>query len=55
MNTFYKSLQMPEDFIEAVETIMQYCQYEDCDDDCQNCPHSLHTIRCGDTESDDKE
>lgn len=52
MNTFYKSLQMPEDFIQAVETIMQYCQFEDCDKDCNNCPYSLATIRCGDTDDE---
>lgn len=48
MNTLYKSLQMPKKFMDAVETIMEYCQNEDCDDDCSQCPHSLAEIRCGD-------
>lgn len=42
-NTFYED--MPDDFTEAVETIMQYCQNEDCDDDCSCCPHPLSEIR----------
>lgn len=45
-NTFYK--HMPEDFIEAVITIMGYCQYEDCDEDCSCCPRTLSEIRCND-------
>lgn len=56
MNILYKSLQMPKEFMDAVETIMEYCQNEDCDDDCSQCPHSLAEIRCGDpAESEDKE
>ncbi len=47
-NTFYE--KMPEDFIKAVVTIMSYCQNEDCDDDCSQCPHPLSEIRCGDRE-----
>lgn len=50
MNTFYKSIQMPQEFLKAVEVIQQYCQYEDCDEDCNNCSYSLATIRCGDRE-----
>ena len=50
MNTLYKSLQMPKDFMDAVETIMKYCQNEDCQEDCKNCPCTLAEIRCGDTE-----
>ena len=45
-NIFYE--HMPEDFTDAVETIMGYCQNEYCDDDCSQCPHSLSEIRCGD-------
>lgn len=52
MNIFYKSLQMPKEFMDAVEVIMKYCQNEDCDDDCKNCPHSLAEIRCGDERSE---
>ncbi len=48
-NVFYE--QMPDDFTEAVETIMQYCQNEDCDDDCSCCPHPVSEIRCGDKDS----
>lgn len=56
MNILYKSLQMPKDFLDAVETIMKYCQNEDCDEDCKNCPCTLAEIRCGDTaESEDTE
>lgn len=39
---------MPEDFKQAVEVIKQYCQFEECSDDCANCPHPLKVIRCGD-------
>ena len=52
-NTFYED--MPDDFTNAVETIMGYCQNEDCDDDCKNCSNPLSVIRCGDEQgaSDD--
>lgn len=52
MNILYKSLQMPKEFMDAVETIMKYCQNEDCDEDCKKCPCSLAEIRCGDTEEE---
>ena len=55
MNVFYKSLQMPERFMDAVEVIMEYCQNEDCIEDCVNCPCSLTEIRCGDNEEIEEE
>lgn len=45
-NTYYKD--MPDDFKQAVNVIKQYCQFEECSDDCSNCPHPLRVIRCGD-------
>lgn len=52
MNILYKSLQMPKEFMDAVETIMKYCQNEDCQEDCKNCPCTLAEIRCVDTEEE---
>jgi glyoxylate carboligase len=46
MSKFYED--MPQDFRDAVEVIKQYCQFEDCDCNCEECPHSLKIIRCGD-------
>lgn len=48
MSKFYED--MPQDFKDAVEVIKQYCQFEDCDCNCKECPYSLKTIRCGDDE-----
>ncbi len=49
MSSYYKD--MPEDFKDAVETIKQYCQFEDCDcENCKECDKSLTVIRCGDKE-----
>lgn len=40
---------MPDDFRKAVEIIKQYCQNEDCTEDCcEECPYPLSVIRCGD-------
>ena len=46
-STYYEN--MPEDFKQAVNVIQQYCQFEECSDDCSKCPHPLNVIRCGDT------
>ena len=48
MNLLYKSFQMPKDFMDAVDTIMKYCQNDNCHEDCDNCPCTLAEIRCGD-------
>lgn len=50
MNKFYEN--MPQDFKDAVEVIKRYCQFEDCDCNCEECPYSLKRIRCGDDFSD---
>lgn len=50
-NIVYKSLQMPKEFMDAVEIIMKYCQNEDCTEDCNYCSCTLAEIRCGDAES----
>jgi len=55
MNVLYKSLQMPKEFMDAVEIIMKYCQNNDCDEDCKNCPCTLAEIRCGDTGEESEE
>lgn len=49
MSRLYKD--MPTDFQEAVETIKQFCQNEDCDrSNCTECDKPLSVIRCGDVE-----
>lgn len=48
MSKFYEN--MPDDFKQAVEVIKEYCQNEDCTEECSECPYPLGTIRCGDTE-----
>ena len=47
MSKYYEN--MPEDFRKAVETIKQYCQHEDCDEEnCKDCQYPLSIIRRGD-------
>lgn len=46
MSKYYED--MPKEFKDAVEVIKGYCQFEDCSEDCGNCPYPLGTIRCGD-------
>ena len=46
MSKFYKN--MPDDFKQAVEVIKEYCQNEDCTENCAECPNPLGVIRCGD-------
>lgn len=47
-NKFYEEKNMPEEFLDAVAWIMEFCQNEDCTYDCEECPYSLRDIRCGD-------
>ncbi len=35
------------DYYQAREAIKQYCQNEDCAEDCKECPYPLSIIRCG--------
>ena len=46
MSKYYED--MTKEFKDAVEVIKGYCQFEDCSEDCKNCPYPLGTIRCGD-------
>jgi hypothetical protein len=48
MSKFYKD--MSKEFKNAVEVIKQYCQNEDCTEECDKCPYPLGVIRCGDSE-----
>lgn len=37
-----------ESYNKARETIKEYCQFEDCQEEsCKDCPYPLSTIRCG--------
>lgn len=43
---YYK--KVPKDFQKAIETIRDYCQFEDCKEhDCSKCQYPLSMIRCG--------
>lgn len=49
MNKFYENMNMPEEFLKAVDVIQHYCQNEYCtEEECTNCPYPLHIIRCDD-------
>ncbi len=41
MNTYYESLQIPADVIDAVNVIQKYCQFKDCKENCKTCPNAL--------------
>lgn len=51
MSRFYKN--MPNDFKKAVEVIKEYCQNEDCMENCAECSYPLGIIRCGDMPTED--
>ena len=51
MSYFYRD--MPKEFLKAVEVIKKYCQFEECTENCSECPYSLKTIRIDDESEDE--
>lgn len=41
MNTYYESLQIPVDVIDAVNVIQKYCQLKDRKENCKTCLNAL--------------
>lgn len=43
----YEQKDLMTDYHQAREIIKQYCQNEDCNEDCKECTYPLSVIRCG--------
>lgn len=43
----YEQKDLMTDYYQAREIIKQYCQNEDCTEDCKECTYPLSAIRCG--------